>query len=52
MRGPGWLFKAMVPKDVREAVGLRAGETVIVESVEQNELKVEHFRVIKDSFAC
>jgi AbrB family looped-hinge helix DNA binding protein len=41
-------FQITVPKDVREAVGLRAGETVIVEAVGENELRVKRFRVIKD----
>ncbi len=41
-------FQITIPKDVREAVGLRPGETVTVEAVGEEELKVKRFHVVKD----
>jgi len=41
-------FQVTIPKEVREKVGIRAGEVVIVESVSDEEIVVRRFRRVKD----
>jgi len=41
-------FQVTIPKEVREKVGIRAGEVVIVESVSDEEIVVRRFRRIKN----
>lgn len=41
-------FQVTIPKEVREKVGIRAGEIVIVESVSDEEIVVRRFRRVKD----
>lgn len=41
-------FQVTIPKEVREKVGIRAGEVVIVESVSDEEIVVRRFRRMKD----
>jgi len=41
-------FQVTIPKEVREEIGLRPGEVVMVESVSEEEIIVKRFRRIKD----
>ena len=41
-------FQVTIPKEVREEIGLRPGEVVMVESVSEEEIVVKRFRRIKD----
>lgn len=41
-------FQITIPKKVREAVGLKSGEVVLVESVSEEEIVVKRFRRIKE----
>jgi len=41
-------FQVTIPREVREKVGIRPGEIVIVESVSDEEILVKRFRRVKD----
>ncbi|KPV62682.1 MAG: SpoVT / AbrB like domain protein [Candidatus Bathyarchaeota archaeon BA2] len=41
-------FQLTIPKEVREEVGLKPGEVVIVESVSEEEIVVRRFRRVKE----
>lgn len=41
-------FQITIPKDVRETIGLKAGEVLLVEPASEEELRVRRFRVVKD----
>jgi len=40
-------FQVTIPKDVREEVGLKPGEIVLVESLSEEEIRVRRFRRVK-----
>jgi len=41
-------FQITIPKDVRETIGLKPGEVLLVEPTGEEELTVKRFRVVKD----
>jgi len=41
-------FQITIPKDVRETIGLKPGEVLLVEPASEEELTVKRFRVVKD----
>ena len=41
-------FQVTIPKEVREEVGLRPGEVVMVESVSEEEILVRRFRRVEE----
>jgi len=41
-------FQITIPKEVREEVGLKPGEVVMVEKVNEEEILVKRFRRVKD----
>ena len=41
-------FQITIPKDVRETIGLKPGEVLLVEPAGEEELTVKRFRVVKD----
>jgi len=41
-------FQITIPKDVREAIGLKPGEVLLVEPAGEEELSVKRFRMMKD----
>jgi AbrB family looped-hinge helix DNA binding protein len=41
-------FQITIPKDVREAIGLKPGEVLLVEPAGEGELSVKRFRMVKD----
>jgi len=41
-------FQVTIPKEVREKVGIRPGEIVMVEGVSEEEILVRRFRRVKD----
>jgi len=41
-------FQLTIPKEVREKVGLRPGEIVIIESVDENNILIRRVRRVKD----
>lgn len=41
-------FQITIPKDVREAIGLKPGEVLLVEPTGEEELSVKRFRMMKD----
>jgi AbrB family looped-hinge helix DNA binding protein len=41
-------FQITIPKDVREIIGLKAGEILLVEPVGEEGLTVKRFRVVKE----
>jgi len=41
-------FQITIPKEVREEVGLKPGEVVMVEKVSEEEILVKRFRRVKD----
>jgi AbrB family looped-hinge helix DNA binding protein len=41
-------FQITIPKDVREAIGLKPGEVLLVEPAGEEELSVKRFRMVKD----
>jgi len=41
-------FQITIPKEVREKIGIRPGEVVTVESVNEEEILVRRFRRVKD----
>ena len=45
-------FQLTIPKEVRDKVGLRPGEVVIVESVNENNILIRRLRRVKDPLRC
>jgi AbrB family transcriptional regulator (stage V sporulation protein T) len=41
-------FQVTIPKNVRDKMGLKPGEVMIVESVGGNEVRLKRFKVVKD----
>lgn len=41
-------FQITIPKDVREAIGLKPGEVLLVEPVGEERLTVKRFRVVRE----
>ncbi|MEA2053931.1 MAG: AbrB/MazE/SpoVT family DNA-binding domain-containing protein [Candidatus Thermoplasmatota archaeon] len=41
-------FQVTIPKKVREKMGIVPGEIMIVESLEENEVRLKRFKVVKD----
>ena len=41
-------FQVTIPKNVRDKIGLKPGEVMIVESAGDNEVRLKRFRVVKD----
>lgn len=41
-------FQVTIPKEVREAVGLKPGEVVVVEKVSEEEIVLRRFKRVKD----
>lgn len=41
-------FQVTIPKEVRDKIGIKPGETVIVESVSAEEIIIKRFRRVKD----
>ena len=41
-------FQVTIPKDVREKIGLKPGEVLLVEPASDEELTIRRFRVVKD----
>jgi AbrB family transcriptional regulator (stage V sporulation protein T) len=41
-------FQVTIPKEVREKVGIRPGEIVMVEGISEEEILVRRFRRVKD----
>ena len=42
-------FQLTIPKEIREKIGLRPGEVVIVESIDENDILIRRLRRVKDS---
>jgi len=41
-------FQLTIPKEVRDKVGLKPGEVVIVESIDENNILIRRIRRVKD----
>ena len=41
-------FQLTIPKDIREKVGLRAGEVVMVENLGKEEIRIRRFPRVED----
>ncbi|MCD6529527.1 AbrB/MazE/SpoVT family DNA-binding domain-containing protein [Candidatus Bathyarchaeota archaeon] len=41
-------FQVTIPKEVRERVGLKPGEVVLVEAVDENNILLRRFKRVKD----
>jgi len=41
-------FQLMIPKEIRDKVGLRPGEIVIAESINENNILIRRVRRVKD----
>ena len=41
-------FQLTIPKEIRDKVGLRPGEIVIIESIDENNILIRRLRRVKD----
>jgi len=41
-------FQLTIPKEIREKIGLRPGEIVIIESIDENNILIRRLRRVKD----